>query len=641
MSGHSKIKFLFFALAALAFAALALMPAVNAASFKWASENAGDVKSCACEAQRLSAEIRNDASETQRYAFEASFGASDDKFSFFIPQSIEVPAKTSKTITLIAAPACNAPLADYDFTLTAFGSKGEELSLDGSINVAECRSLKVNAPAEVPACSGETAVFEIRVVNDGETRAEGSIITDLTPNVFTLSDSGFDLASGREKTVTLRVNVPALTPPGAIPFKINAVAKGVYAETLAQVTVLDCSGLRILAPGVIEADPATSSTHRFALSNDAAGADSFALTLANCPAWVVLETKTLSLDASATGGATLTVTPPNEAAGKQFDCAIRAKSAKRGNVVEAATKIRVALPSAALLSMPLGGEYCEAAAPINLTVALKNAGDYQGTFEIAASGAPGKLDADLASLAPGEIKRFGFAFDASHAGSYALTVTVQGAFGKASKTAALRVVKCNEFQVTLSPASETLCANETKNFTLTITNTGKRTDSYAITAQAPGFAASVSDYAASVAPSASRSLSISLTAPGDSAPSGARSLIVSVKSNAAQATKNAGAALELRGGASCASINTLGPTGAFASLYTGVAGFLLALIIGLFIVFVLAGSKKTGENAEEGGTESKEKGETEKESGEKKEESKGKNKEKPKPNPERSKAKKK
>jgi uncharacterized membrane protein len=579
---------------------LAATRGASASSFKWVGETSGSVESCACEAQRLVAEVSNDGSAAQNFAFNADFGENANKFSFFVTPSVQVPANSKSRATLIAAPACDAPLGDYPFVLTASGSGGQEFSLDGSVRVVECRSLKVNAPSEVPTCSGETASLAIRIVNDGETRAKGSIITDLSPGVFTLSDSSFDLKAGGEKTVTLSVSVPSRTPPGAIPFKINAVAQGVYVEALSQITVLDCSGLRVLMPGVISAEPATSAKQNVVLRNDAAGADSFTLSLANCPSWVTLETKTLSLDASASGTTNLVITPPNDAAGKEFNCTLRAVSAKRGNSFEGTSKIRVTLPSAASLSLPLPGEYCEANASANLTLTVKNTGDYQGTFELSSSGAPGALDAGLASIAPGETKRFVFALDLRRPGDYALAVTVKGAFGAATKTTTLHVVKCNDFEIALAPASASLCPNETANFTLRIKNAGRRSDSYSVTAQAPGFAASASAYAAAIAPGASSELAIMVTAPQGSQAAAARSLTVAVKSNAAQATRTAGASLEVRGTESCAArISAAGPTGAFTSLYAGIAGFLVALVAGLFIVFALAGRKKPLEESEE------------------------------------------
>jgi uncharacterized membrane protein len=592
-------------------AALALLTtafSVNAAALKWvANANAGgsgslSVDSCACEAQRLAAEITNDGSTAQKYSLEADFGsaAAENKVSFFLPQSIEVPRNSKKTITLIAAPACDAPLKSYPFTLTARGSNGETVEVDGEINAVECRSLKVNAPADVPTCSGETAAMDVRVINDGETRAEGSIITDLAPGVFTLSDSSFALDAGKEKTITLRVTVPALTPPGEIPFKINAVARGVYAEALSQVTILDCSGLRVLMPGVISVEPATSQKRSVSLRNDAAGADSFALSLADCPAWIALETKTLSLEASASGTASLVINPPNDAAGKEFKCTLRAKSAKRGNEFEGTSVIRVSLPSAATLYLPVGGEYCETDdAPLNFSFSIRNKGENQGTFEIAATGAPGALNANLASIAPGETKRFVFSLDARRAGDYVLIVTVKSAFGTETKTTPLRVVKCNAFETELQPNSASFCSNETKNFTLTIRNTGRNEDSYAVTAQAPGFTANVGEYAVSVAPNAAKQLALALTAPTGAAP-GMRSLSVSVKSNAAQATRAFTVPIDLRNDEACGiaqASGVSGATGEFAGLYTGVAGFLVALIAGLFVVFVLAGRKpKVEEN---------------------------------------------
>jgi H+/gluconate symporter-like permease len=49
--------------------------------------------------------------------------------------------------------------------------------------------------------------------------------------------------------------------------------------------------------------------------------------------------------------------------------------------------------------------------------------------------------------------------------------------------------------------------------------------------------------------------------------------------------------------------------GAFTSLYAGIAGFLVALVAGLFIVFALAGRKKPLEESEEKESAGEESGE--------------------------------
>ena len=593
-------------MAALALSFLAV--SINAATFNWVS-GSGDVNACACEAQSLTAQIRNDADSAQHYVLEADFGNASEngRISFFVTPSIDVYANSKKTITLIAAPACNAPLEAYPFTLKAFGSSGQLLSLDGTITATECRSLKINAPAQIPTCSGETVDADVRIVNDGDARANGAIITDLAPGVYTLSETSFDLAPDDDKTVTLRITIPSRTPPGPIPFKINAVATGVYAEAFSQITVLDCSGLRVLMPGVIQAEPATSQTQNVALRNDAAGADVFSLSLANCPSWTTLETHSVSLEASAAGVASLTITPPNDAAGKEFNCTLTAKSQKRGNSFEATGVIRVSLPSEGAVSLPANAEYCESDASINVSFSVRNDGDNQGTFELTAQGAPGTLSSSLASIAPGEAKNFVFSLEARTAAQYSLTITAKSAFGTASKTMSVRIAKCNAFDATLEPSNASFCANETKNFTLTIKNNGRSLDSYAVTAQAQGFAASASAYAVSIEPGESKQVTLALTAPAGAA-AGARSLSVAVKSNAAQTTRSLNAALEFRDETACAANAIGGPTGAFTSLYTGLAGFLVALIAGLFVAFILAGRKQGAAENEEGenGKENKE-----------------------------------
>ncbi|MEM0475394.1 MAG: hypothetical protein QW343_01210 [Candidatus Norongarragalinales archaeon] len=600
MKSKTRVALLIFGIAALI-----SLATVDAASLKWVSASDGAVESCACEAQRIAFEINNDAAATQKYALNADFGTATDKFSFFLPPSIEVPAYSRKTVTLIAAPACDAPLEEYSFVLTASGSSGQELSLYGSIRVVECRSIKINAPAQIPTCSGETAAFEVRVVNDGETRANGALVTDLVPGKFAFSDSSFDLAPGTEKTAVLRVTIPALTPPGEIPFKINAVAHGVYAEALSRIVVLDCSGLKIIAPPVIDVEPATSQKKIVRFRNDATGADSFVVSLVNCPNWVVFETKTVSLEAGASSLIELTITPPNEAAGKEVACVLKARSMKRGNEFEATTRIRVVMPSAALVTAPLGGEYCESATPLDFSFTVKNTGVYQGTFEITASGAPGSLDAALASIAPGESKRFVFSLDASRPGDYSLAFSAKTAFATTTKTTSVKIVKCDDFTVALTPNSASVCVNETKNFSLAIRNTGRRADSYSITVQAPGFAASAAQHAVSLSPSENATLAISVMAPSDAA-AGNKTVIATVKSNAAQVTKTASASLEVVEAASCASAGTAsGATGQFASVYAGAAGFLIALVAGLFVVFILAGRKKIDEEESGEGEEKK------------------------------------
>ncbi len=607
----SRKPFLFAALTLLALLTLTLAAdGVRASTFAWTESFAGSgasVDSCACEAQHITAEIRNDGGSVQKYLIQADFGdaAAAGRVSSFSTQSIEVPADARRTVILIAAIACDAPLQEYPFTLTAFGSSGEKISLEGTLNAVECRSLKINAPAEIPTCSGETASFDFKIVNDGETRAKGSVTTDLAPDASALSESAFDIAPGKEETVTLSLKIPSRTPPGAIPFKINAAAQGVYAEAFSKITVLDCSGLRVLMPGVVSVEPGASVKQTISLRNDAAGADSFALSLADCPSWVTLETKTVSLAASATGTATFNVNPPNEAAGKDYNCTLQAKSSKRGNVFQGTGIIRVSLPSKGALFLPQPNDVCQGNAPASVPFSLTNNGENQGTFTFTAGGAPGTLEAGLASIAPGETKHFAFQLDASQPGEYALTITAKGAYGSTSKTVPIRVLKCNSFSLKLEPATADFCPNETKNFTLTISNTGTKPDSYSVTAQAPGFVSNANGYAASLAPGETKPFTMAVSAPTGATP-GARLLSVAVKSNAAQVTLTVAASLSLRqtGDASCAAfaqgaggngIETQGPTGAFTSLYTGLAGFLIALIAGLFVVFALAGRKPAGE----------------------------------------------
>ncbi len=434
---------------------------------------------CQCDPLEFNLLLENQASQSE--VFELSMAAQvDETFTTFVTPRLEIPPHSSLPVVAFMTPHCDALPDEYDFTITAVGSRGTVLTATGTANIEQCHYLQIENNAEQTVCQGDEARYVIRVKNSGFFSEEGHVFTDLPYGLYEFGDHEFDLEPGEEKEFNLYVTSPIDFPPQQIPFKINATSAYTYRDSYATFEVVDCTGMVIEVPDYcIPVNPGETVTDYVRLTNTGVD-DSFDIT-AYCPPFVDVSPTRVDLDNGESVQLSLRISPEQQHLNQEFSCRISVESQKYGRVFEDEARICVQkLYDVDLQSLSGNAVTVCKGDPAALDFSLTNKGK-ASVYDLSAS--RGTISKTQASLSSGETDSFSVTIDTSSLSPsvYPVTATAKNRFHTETETVQLTVENCYESGLTSSGNRLDICAGETLEADFNLRNKGTRQLSFDLT----------------------------------------------------------------------------------------------------------------------------------------------------------------
>lgn len=337
------------------------------------------------------------------------------------------------------------------------------------LNLLKCHDVElVSKTTAQSACIGDNAEFQITITNAGKFSETFDVITSDKPK----EPSPVSLSSGQSKTLkivtpvanakqTITVNAKSQTSyaSDSLDLKINGAACYLSSMDIAPTTASVCSG-----------DQGSFSIN---LKNTGTKADTFALS-ANAGA---LSASSSTIEPGQSRVVTLTHTPAKVGI-TEFEISAASNYQK---LKATATLNSVECRGVAVLVVPDKIEAVKGDM-LNFNATVKNTGRKTDTYVLTTS--MGTISPSSLTIDGGGIRTAVVTVDTSKLdlGMHNVTINANdGASDKFVATFSLEEGHLGLFELK-SPADVNVCANEEAEYIFSLKNTGKRTDTYAITA---------------------------------------------------------------------------------------------------------------------------------------------------------------
>ncbi|MBI5036873.1 hypothetical protein HZC09_06050, partial [Candidatus Micrarchaeota archaeon] len=279
---------------------------------------------CQCDQIIYYAEIVNDEPNSRTFYLSVE-GLSTAAFSYFVVPDVEVKSSSSEQVAIFVTPRCDAPPGNYNFAVKArTGSMVH--SIEGVATVSDCHYLTMEITPPQKLCAGDTATYVISLKNEGNFPESGSISTNLNPQIYSLSETGFSLNPSQSKDFYLYVTPPAGMPSGNSGFKVLGRSQYTYREAVSSLNVLSCVDLKISVPASINAQAGEETRAKAEFTNTGSVSDTFLLSL-SCPPFVSLKDYKINLNASQSASTQLVIYPGKENLGI-YSCTIISRAQK-------------------------------------------------------------------------------------------------------------------------------------------------------------------------------------------------------------------------------------------------------------------------------------------------------------------------
>ncbi|PJD01516.1 hypothetical protein COU38_00485 [Candidatus Micrarchaeota archaeon CG10_big_fil_rev_8_21_14_0_10_54_18] len=435
---------------------------------------------CQCDPLEFNLLLEHTAGEGEVYALTIRAGE-DETFTTFVTPRLEMSPHSSLPVVAFMTPHCDALPGEYDFTITAVGSRGTVLTATGTANIEQCHYLQIENTAEQAVCQGDEARYVIRLKNSGMFAEAGHVFTDLPYGLYELNDYAFDLSPGEEKEFNLYVTSPIDFPPQKLPFKISATSAYTYRDSYATFEAVDCTGMEIEVPDYcIPVNPGETVKDYVRLTNTGVD-DSFDIT-AYCPPFVSVSPLSVDLDNGESAQLTLEISPEQQHLDQEFSCRISVESRKYGRVFEDEARICVQKLYDLDLASLSGSSVtvCKGDAA-NLGFTITNKGK-PAVYSLSTT--RGTISKASTSLVQTGTDSFSVSVETSALApsTYPVTVKAEGQFHTETETVQLIVENCFESDLTVSPNRLDICAGETLDARLTLRNQGTRQLSFDVVA---------------------------------------------------------------------------------------------------------------------------------------------------------------
>lgn len=442
--------------------------------------NGPDYKSgCQCDPLEFNLFLNHDASQSESYelTLTATVG---NTFTTFVTPRIESSPHSSLPVSAFMTPHCDALPDEYEFTITAVGSRGTIVTATGIANIEQCHYLQVENTAEQVVCQGDEARYVVRVKNSGVFDETGHVFTDLPYGLYELNNYDFDLAPGEEKEFNLFVTSPIDFPPQQLPFKINATSAYTYRDSYATFEVVDCTGIEIVVPDYcIPVNPGETIVDYVTVTNIGVD-DSFTIT-GYCPPFVSVTPTSAQLNNGESVQVALEISPQQQHLNQEFSCRIAVESQKYGRVFEDEARICVQKLYDLDLTSLFGSSVTVCKGDqANLDFTITNKGK-PALYDLSTN--RGTISKTSTSLTQGETDSFSVTVETTALAPavYPITVNANGQFHSETETVQLTVENCFESSLIGSNNRLDICAGETLKADFNLRNQGTRQLSFDVT----------------------------------------------------------------------------------------------------------------------------------------------------------------
>ncbi|MBI4173654.1 MAG: hypothetical protein HY519_02950 [Candidatus Aenigmarchaeota archaeon] len=407
-----------------------------------------------------------------------------DGWSGFIQPDIFVPAGATEQVESIWITVPDVNPGTYTVTVAAkSGQTGATVERQFSIQLLACRGveLKVTETAkEVCAEAKQSVTYPLTVKNLGKTAesieifatADGQLLQWAVP-----SKQGFSLQAGEQTSVSLAVTPPANLPVGKKEIVITARTKAAYAVSTQAVslTLKKCFDFEAsLAPAEKTACVGEALSYTLSITNRGQE-DSFSLTL---PAGVEAE-RSVRLKQNEKKDVAVTV-KPGQVGRTPYTITVTpaANAALQKSLSLAATGLDCR--DLAVIIIPAKTSACSGVAQA-FDVLVKNTGSVDSNIELSTD--LGTLERQSLALRAKDSATIKLNVPVDFVGEKIVTVTTKTA-GITDKSYALVTAEdCYAATLKVVPERQSVCACDSAQASVELTNTGKVSDTFTLAAE--------------------------------------------------------------------------------------------------------------------------------------------------------------
>ncbi|NOR85935.1 hypothetical protein GQ473_07525 [archaeon] len=458
MNKLTKMKFIFLML----IAGLVLVPQAFAATTGVNIEmTSASASLCPSNTEYIMGHITNNGDILETYTL-----SSDNSWATIAPDKITLNSGETKEFHVYITPFnLDAQPTTYPISIKATGSTSSDFEII-TLTLLKCHGVKIAPEKSADTlCIGDRKTYDVTITNYGGVTE----IYDITSTTGTLLDKQVTLDADESKTITIAIDA---TKEKQI-VEITAQSRTSYATAK---ETMDISGINCYN-SKIQTTPETktmcveeSSTYTVKIENLGTKDDTYTLSTD----FGELDTETINIGAGETKTATLTVQPKDMGV---YDINVNAKSLHS----DMNSKVRLSAINCkgiAVLTIPPEMTVCKGTTA-RYMITMKNTGSKEDTFNITST--KGIVSENIISIGSGEIKNTYIEIDTNNLDftTYDFEVTAKSTIEDSAK-GSFTVENCYGEDLIIEDAMKSTCAGNDAVYAVTVKNTGKNDDSYAL-----------------------------------------------------------------------------------------------------------------------------------------------------------------
>jgi uncharacterized membrane protein len=435
-------------------------------------------------------DVENTGAGTDRYTIEQMTGP--DWFTWEEETITIEPSETGSFAAVVAVPeGINEGRYYYNITVTSETDDTVTENLEMWVDVIVNGVAVTIEDDEADAMREDTVNFVVTINNTGQGNDTYSIaLSGDAGDWATPSHTSISVPEGGEVEVVVQVSVPS--DANEATYGIDLTATSSDGETADGVSM----SVHVSVDGVdVDADEDLYETWRettveiaFSVTNTGQGADTFTFTIeGDEPGWAVLADETLEVAEGETETLMVEVTPPIGADAGFYNIILVATSSNGITNASATTSVHVWVTGVTIVAQADDMEGYRGD-QIQFDFDITNTGQERDVFTISYSDAawaesviPSQTTVALDPDESGVVSVTVILSDTIDEGDYMFSVSIASEDGITEASTELTVdVTVNGVEISLSETSITITKGETKEVTLTITNTGQGSDTFSV-----------------------------------------------------------------------------------------------------------------------------------------------------------------
>ena len=365
----------------------------------------------------------------------------------------------------------------------------------GSAQAASSFSLSTEQASQ-ETCPTMFTTYQFTVINTGDEIDTYTVSKSGSAAAWALtSPPGFVLAPGTSQSIFVYVTPAKGAQTGSYGLEITVTADKAGPQTSSvSLTVGECHALEASAQQISKTICTGESTsYELSVHNMGQWSENMQLSLAGSAApWSSLSYEYLRLNKGESGTITISVDPRANEVG-DFDLTVTARSLESNALASQNFDLRInGCYGMSLTADENFASFCENS-EVRIPVILRNTGTAQNTYDLSISGAEwSAVDQKQVALAAGESRVVQAVLFPGYSiyGKYNFKLVAESIHGEDFESVDLtaNVLKCHDVGLTLATHEDRICPRTSKTYTAEITNTGTKTERFALALRAPSWA---------------------------------------------------------------------------------------------------------------------------------------------------------